>query len=290
MAARPVGRPSPDRLALVAAGVALCLAAPALAQEQPPVWMLTASGGTISRDGDGTHADGTVAVTRKLGRGYVRASVVRFGASTTQGGDELPSTYTIGFLSGGAVFGRWFADGYIAGGVQHYGDLRTPFGRRPVSGAQSSGVLAGGVDGGYVVWLGRTWSLTPSASVQYVRSRALREQFGPDGPSEYETRETGTTVGATLRLDRWLGANRQHDLGLHVSALDASNASAALVSQSGASSLTTDARAGDRWIEAGANGSLLVSRRLYLDVAAARTVGVRSGDVTTTSLGVRFLF
>lgn len=287
------------RPVVTAIGLLGCLlAAPAAAgqtatsEDKLPSWMIGVSGGTISRDGDDTHADGTVSLTRRLGKDYVRLSAVRFGAAVDEGAAVQHSTYTIGFLSGGTVLGHWFVDGYAAAGIQHYGSLANPLGTQAITGSQSSGVYAGGIDGGYVKWLGSAWSLTPSLSAQYVRSQAIQYQPTPAGPQIGRINEDGITGGATLRLDRWLGADRQHDIGIYVSGLDSSNASAPLISGARGDQSPTmpGLRSSDAWLEAGANASVRLSKRLYLDVAGARTVGLKSGDVTTSSVGARIVF
>lgn len=264
----------------------------AQADNTTPQWMLGVSGGTIKRDDDDVRPYGAVALTRRLGHSYVRASLTRFGSAVRQVDVTLPSTYTIGFLAAGTTFGHWFIDGYGAIGTQHYRPIKTAIGDRAISGSRNSGVLGAGGDGGYVFWLGRTWSLTPSASVQYVRSKALREQIGPTGPSEYETRETGATFGGTVRADHFFSADRTSSIGVHLTRLQTTNASAALSSGTRGALYpgSQSGRGGDGWFEIGGNATLKVRRNLYLDAAVSRTTGAEAGDLTTTLLGARLLF
>lgn len=278
--------------AFAAAACAIALgAAPALADAPAPAWMIGASGGSSAREGDATRGYGSLALTRKLGTGYVRASVTRFGSAVVQVDVRLPSTYTIGFVSAGRTFGWWFVDGYGALGVQHYRPVVTDLGPRAVRGDTASAVWGAGADGGYVYWLDSRWALTPSASIQFIRSRALRERIGPAGPGEFETRETGATFGATLRLDRFFGHDRADSAGMRLTRYATDNASAALVSGTrGAAPGTQGASRSDGWTEAGANLTLRLRADLYLDGAMTRTFGAEAGDVTTTALGARLLF
>jgi hypothetical protein len=153
-------------------------------------------------------------------------------------------------------------------------------------------VVGAGGDAGYARRLGRDWSLTPSASVQWIRSEAARGAIGPFGPEEYRTRETGVTVGATVRLDRWLGRDRTSGVGLHATRYATTNVSAALVSGTRGAALPAapDARRSDGWTELGGNATARLSPTLYADVGLSRTVGAAFGDVTLTSVGLRVLF
>ncbi len=254
--------------------------------------MLSVTGGVTARAGDEARGFGSAGVTRKLGKAYVRASLTRFSAAVRQGDVVLPSTYTLGAISAGVTVGHWFGDAYGTLGTQHYDDIHSDLGRRPVQGSNHSGVIGTGIDGGYVAWLDPSWSLTPSVSLQYIRSRALGQQFGPMGPTEYQTTEAGLTGAATLRLDHWFGRDRRHDVSIHFSRFATSNQSAALGSGSrGELDITQQgARERDGWTEAGANATFCISSRLYLDTAASRTIGARSGDVSVASTGLRLLF
>lgn len=277
----------------VLSAVAIAIVAPAHAEDNPPPqWMLGVTGGTVRRDGDATRPYGSIALTRRLKRSYVRASVTRFGAAVRQVDVTLPSTYTIGFLSAGTTFGHWFVDGYGSLGTQHYRPIKTAIGTREITGSRESGVQGAGGDAGYVIWLEPTWSLTPSISVQYIRSKALREQIGPTGPSEFETRETGATFGGTVRIDYFFGADRTSSGGLHLTRLQTTNASAALASGTRGALFPgmQSGRRADGWTELGGNATAKVRRNLYLDLSLSRTWGAEAGDLTTTALGARLLF
>lgn len=278
---------------LIFLAIATC-AGPALAEDQPRNWMLTASGGVMARDDDSLHGVGSVAISRRLGKGYIRATVTRFDYSIRQVDVRLPSTYTLGYISAGTTFGHWFVDGYSMAGSQHYEGVVGDLGKRSISGSTHSGVYGAGADFGYVKWLGKTWSLTPSLALNFVYSRALREQIGPMGPSEFETTEEGVTGSASLRLDHRFGHAGRHDVDLYVARYQTSNQSAALTSGTRGALFPDQqsGKCGDGWTEIGGGVSLLVgkSNRLYLDVAALRTIGAQSGDVTTATSGFRFLF
>ncbi|MCY1647464.1 autotransporter outer membrane beta-barrel domain-containing protein [Caulobacter sp. SL161] len=268
------------------------LATQATAAEAEPRWMVTTTGGAFARDNDQAHSFGSLAVTRKIGRGYVSASVTRFGSAVRQVDVTLPSTYTIGFLSAGAVHGAWFYDGYVSLGRQHYKSVVTDLGERDVAGFSHSPVYGAGGDLGAVRWIGRSWSVTPSASLQWIKSRALRGQIGPRGGSEFETRETGVTLGAGLRVDKFFGASHGDSVSLRLTRFQTTNASAALSSgMRGAFNPSAQSgRTSDAWAEVGASATWRVDHRLYLDVGAVRTLGALGGDMTTGSAGARLLF
>ncbi len=266
--------------------------AAAVAAEAPLVWMLTGAGGALKRDSDRTHTYEAVALTRKLGSAYISASITHFGADVRQIDVTLTSSYTIGYVAGGATFGPWFVDGYASLGDQHYGQIIAGAGKRDVNGPTHSGVRGVGGDVGYIKWFRDTWSVAPSASLQWIDSRALRGQVSSAGPSEYETRETGATFGAGARIDHVFGAERGNSIGFRYTHYVSTNASAAL-SSAARSALDPARQSGHRadgWEDLGGYTTLRLTRRVYLDLSVSRTLGALAGDMTTTALGGRVLF
>lgn len=262
------------------------------AAEDDLSWMMSVTGGAMSQDSDEARSYGSIAVTRKLERAYVSASVTTFDSAVRQVDVTLPSTYTIGFLSAGATRGAWFYDGYVSLGRQRYKSLISDLGTRAIEGATHSPVYGAGADMGYVKWIGSTWSLTPYASLQWVKSRALRAQVTSDGASEYEVRERGATLGAGMRIDRFFGPSRGHDISLRLTRFETSNASAALSSgvRGAIDPASKSGKRADGWIELGGSVTWRVNRRVHLDFGGTRTVGALAGDMTTGSAGARLLF
>lgn len=268
------------------------LATRASANENDPRWMITVTGGGLARDGDQTHDYGSVALTRKLGRGYLSASLTRFDSAVRQVDVTLPSAYAIGFLSAGATRGPWFYDGYVSLGRQRYKPIITDLGERALTGSSHSPVYGAGVDLGYVKWAGPTLSVTPYASWQWIASRALREQVTAQGASEYETKERGSTLGVGVRIDRFFGPSRGHAVSLRVTRFETSNMSAALSSgvRGAIDPASQSGKRADGWTELGGAVTWRLNRRLYLDLGATRTAGALAGDMTTGSAGARVLF
>ena len=254
--------------------------------------MLSATGGAMSRENDETRNYGSLAVTRKIGRGYVSASVTTFDSAVRQVDVTLPSSYTIGFLSAGATRGAWFYDGYVSWGRQHYKSLISDLGTRPIEGFDHSPVYGVGANVGYVKWMDPNWSLTPYASLQWIKSRALREQITAQGPREYETQEKGSTLGAGVRIDRFFGAARGHSASLRVTRFETSNASAALSSgvRGSADTVSNGGKQADGWTELGGSVAWRLTPRVYLDLGATKTSGALAGDMKTGSVGARVLF
>jgi hypothetical protein len=268
------------------------LATRASAAENDPRWMITVTGGGMSRDADRIYEYGSLAATRKLGRSYLSASVTSFESAVRQVDVTLPSSYTIGFLSAGTARGSWFYDGYVALGRQHYKPVITDLGRRALKGSSHGPVHGAGVDLGYVKWVSPMVSVTPYASLQWIGSRALREQVTAQGASEYDTKERGSTLGVGLRVDRFFGPSRGHDISLRLTRFETNNVSAALSSglHGAIDPASRSGRLADGWTELGGSVTWRVQRRVYLDFGATRTVGSLAGDMTTGSAGARLLF
>ena len=96
-------------LGILLAGSAAVAADPAPA----PRWQAGLSGGMFDREGDSAHPFAALFLSRRLGRGYLRGTLTGFESAVAQVDVVLPSTYRLATLSGGATFGRWFADAYV---------------------------------------------------------------------------------------------------------------------------------------------------------------------------------
>lgn len=223
---------------------------------------------------------------------YLSASLTRFDSAVRQVDVTLPSAYAIGFLSAGTTRGPWFYDGYVSLGRQRYKSVITDLGERALTGSSHSPVHGVGADLGYVKWANPTLSVTPYASWQWIRSRALREQVTAQGPSEYETTERGSTLGGGVRIDKFFGPSRGHVASLRITRFETSNVSAALSSgvRGAIDPASRSGKRADGWTELAGSVAWRLSRRVYLDLGATRTAGALAGDMTTGSVGARILF
>ncbi|WP_160146766.1 hypothetical protein [Sphingomonas carotinifaciens] len=258
------------------------------AQQVPSDWIATLTSGVITRDGDTAQPYVVAGLSRKIGRGYLRAAVTGFRSVVRQVDAVLPSTYAIASLGAGGTFGSWFVDGYVSGGRQRYGGVTTPLGTRASQIGQGSGVYGAALNGGRFVALSPRLYLTPSASLQFSTNRALRSSLTSLGPVDYETSERAWTGSATVRVDRYFGGANQHLAGLSVSRVQTTNGATLLAA--GAMGGTTTTSVADGWFVLGSSASVRVAPRLWIDGSATRTITTRSGNFAVLSLGVRLGF
>ena len=281
------------------------------AQEAPaapaadPLWVASVSGGAI--DGAGaTHGYGTVALSRRLGRGYARlsATVLRSTARETAG--TPASDFALGSIGGGGTFGQWFVDSYAGWGRQFYRGVGTasasPSATAPPSDGgdgtpptatataigDSSAVVTAGLSGGRFVALGGGWYLTPSVAAQYSRFRTRQLVEGPTGPQDGDPQQRAWTASGTLRADRFFGSDRTSFAGVSASHVHASSSIA--TPQMAGDGTTVATGMPDDWIVLGASGALKVGRAMWIDLSVSRTAGATAGDVTVAGAGVRLGF
>jgi len=224
-------------------------------------------------------------LSRKVGRGYVRAAATGFRSVVRQVDAVLPSTYTIGSVGAGGTLGRWFVDGYASAGRQRYGGVTTPLGTRPSQIGKGGGVYGAALSGGRFIALASRLYLAPSASLQFSANRALRSSLTSQGPVDYETSERAWTGSATMRVDRYFGRSNQHLAGLSISRVQTTNGVTVLAA--GGAGSTTTASVADGWFVLGSSASVRVASRLWIDGSATRTATNRSGNFAVLSLGVR---
>lgn len=267
-------------------------AAPAAAPSSSPAWIATLSTGVLARDGDAARPFGVAALSRRIGRGYVRVSATRFETVAKQVDAALPSSFELASIGVGATFGDWFVDGSASAGRQVYGGVTTGLGTRRNQAGDGSGVYGATLGGGRFVRLGRGLYLTPSLSVQYSAQRALQSSLGPAGPTDYAAAERAWTGSITARLDRFFGKDGRHLAGLSVSRVQTTNGTAVAAGAAGGAGPARPGTVsvGDGWFVAGAAASLRVSPRIWLDGSASRTIGAASGDDDVASVGVRIGF
>ncbi|EIZ79000.1 hypothetical protein WSK_2545 [Novosphingobium sp. Rr 2-17] len=284
---------SPTATLTVAAPPVATTTGPTAQDTQESPWSLTASGGVSARaDGpDGSWQ--SLAVTRNVDRGYVRASLMRYHGTLVQSDVALPSNYYIGTVSAGGNFSGWVLDGWGSYGKQVYGDISSSTGSRKSNGAKSSDYYALGGDFGRVVSLGGSWYLTPTVAGSYAYGKLLRPQPTGTDVGDMETSEPTWSASAGLRLDYAFGQSRQNYIGLTASHNWTSNgvSNVRVISDVDDTALRIDSyHKADRWTELGATGSMKITPRLRVDVVAARGFGVASGDYTNVGLSLRRSF
>lgn len=264
------------------------------AQSPPLKWSAVASAGISARDAgpDGTWQ--SLALARNLGRGYVRASVMRYHGTLIQADTALPSDYVIGTVAAGGNFDNWVTDGWISYGRQNYGEISTASGSRESNGSKSSPYFAAGGDFGRIFTLAPSWYVTPTVTISYAHGKLLRPAPEDTDLPDLETDEPTLTGGATVRLDHAFGPQGRNFIGLLASRQWSSNGvSALLVSVDDGTDAIPDLKARhypDSWFEAGATASMSLLPRLDLDLYATRSFGMKSGNVTSAGLSLRTRF
>lgn len=262
-----------------------------------PIWTIAASAGISNRDDE---PDGTwqaLALTRKIGLGYVRGALMRYHGTLLQADTALPSDYLVGTLAAGGNFAGWVTDGWISYGRQDYGQISTSQGSRPSTGATRSPYYALGGDFGKVLPLGGGWYLTPTVAGSYAHGKLLRPAPPDTGFTDLETDEPTWSANAALRIDHAFGPGRRHYSGLSISRNWTSNAVSAIRasgfdgSNSGTQPASLDSmHYADGWFEVGATANMELTARLHLDVYATRGFGMLAGNTMSSGISLRTSF
>lgn len=292
---------SPGAAAVAAPGASTAVATPPVAASTAPVaqdtaespWSLTASAGASARDDGPDGSWQSLAVTRNVGRGYVRAGLMRYHGTLVQSDAALPSNYYVGTISAGGNFSGWVLDGWASYGKQVYGNISSSTGSRESNGAKSSDYYALGGDFGRVVPLGGSWYLTPTVAGSFAYGKLLRPAPTGTDFGDMETSEPTWSASGGLRLDYAFGHSRQNYVGLTASHNWTSNgvSNVRIISDADDTAVRIDSdHKADRWTELGATGSVKLTQRLRLDAVAARGFGVASGDYTNLGLSLRRSF
>lgn len=261
-------------------------------------WSVAASGGATLSDGGGEQPFVRFGVTRFVGEGYVRASVTRF--STRQGAGlagAVPASTWQATLAGGYRFGAVSIDGYGALGWRRF--EREAY-RRETGGAieiDSNGRTASaGLTLSYEARLGENTLLVPHISGDISRVDIARAvNVVPRGTFAQKERQSGTTGSIGATLDRALARHGGHRAGVYAAFVATSNSAVALRSET---PLAATALFGpldvpgskDSWGEYGLSATVRLSRALRLDLNAIRTAGLRGGESTSLSAGLRLRF
>ncbi|WP_200922072.1 autotransporter outer membrane beta-barrel domain-containing protein [Novosphingobium sp. Leaf2] len=266
------------------------------ASPAPPLWTAALSTGISARDSgpDGTWQ--TLNLTRRVGRGYVRGTVMRYHGTLLQSDVALPSDYYVGTIGAGGNFDNWVIDGWASYGRQVYGRISTSAGSRASTGSKASDYYAAGGDFGRVVPLGGNFFLTPTIAAAFAQGKLLRP--APTGTTftDLETNEPTWSANAATRIDYAFGPQHSDYVGLSLSRNWTSNGISMLrirpeLQNDGALGLGLFSKHyPDSWFEAGASTSLKLRRDIYLDLFATRSFGVSTGDITTGGLSLRKSF
>lgn len=263
---------------------------PSRAKETSPVRIAGVSGGMLDRDGGPGSPYGTFSLTRYSGHGYLRGALTVYRGTVQQIDAALPSTFYIGSIGAGGNWNDWVVDAFASYGRQDYGQVETLVGKRASEAGSGSPYYAAGLRVGRVFRPASRWYLTPTVGIQYTDTKSLRHRidFATSQPEDFKLRETAVTGNAALRIDRALGAQGQHYVGLSLAHYETDNGLTSwyLEGPPGSENISPDPMA-DSWEEIGLSGTWQISRRLWLDSQAQRTFGAIAGDSTTFSFGIR---
>jgi len=266
-----------------------------------PLWAIAVSGGISARD-DGPDGNWqTLSLTRRLGRGYVRGTVMRYHGTLLQADTALPSDYYVATLGAGGNFGNWVVDGWASYGRQDYGRISTTASTgvstsRASTGAKGSDYYALGGDFGRVVPLGGNFYLTPTIAASFANGRLLRPAPSETTFDDVETGEPTWSANATMRVDYAFGATHSHYVGLSFSRNWTSNGVSALrlhreQQANGSYVFNLDSKHyADGWFEAGASTSMRLTDTVYVDLFGTRSFGVMAGNITTAGITLRKSF
>ena len=266
--------------------------------EVQPLWTAAASAGISNRDDGPDGSWQSLSLTRRIGRGYVRGSLMRYSGTLLQADVALPSDYYVGTIGAGGNFDNWVVDGWASYGRQDYGRISTAAGSRTSTGAKGSDYYAIGGDFGRVVPLGSNFYMTPTVAASFANGRLLRPAPTGSGLTDLETKEPTWSANAAVRVDHAFGPAGIHYAGLSISRNWTSNGISALrlrrsddLNEDGSQHFMLDSKHyADSWFEAGATASMKLGRGLYIDLFATRSFGVEAGNVTSAGATLRKSF
>ena len=261
-------------------------------------WSFSASGGTAMIDGDGDQPSVRLGVTRVIGAGYLRASWTRFATRDGAGlVGAVPASTQQATLAAGYAFGSLSVDGYLSYGWRKFD--REAYRRETGSMIEidSNGkTLGGGLSLTYAMAIDTRTTLSPFVAGDINRLDTARAiTVVGRGTISQKERQTGQTGSLGFTLERGVGKDGQHRIGIYAAAVTTSNSAVAFRSSSpaGIASLfgPLDVPGSkDSWIEYGATASVRLARPVSLDLSVVRTAGFRGGNSTSLSAGVRVGF
>lgn len=257
------------------------------------IWVAGASGGLLARDGGPDSPYGTLSLTRYRGGSYIRGALTAYRGTVRQIDAALPATYVVGSVGAGGNWKDWVVDGFASYGRQYYGQVETFAGKRDSQAGSGAPYLAVGVRAGRVFRPAPHWYVTPTIGVQYSDTKSLRHRvdFMSGRAEDFQLRERAWTGNATLRVDRAIGKQQQHFVGLSLAHYESSNGltSWGIAGTPPQNQVRADPTP-DSWQEVGMSATWQLSKRLWLDNQVQRTFGAVAGDSTTVTLGLRVRF
>lgn len=257
------------------------------------VWIAGAMGGLVDRDTTTNSPYGSLSITRYKGPTYIRAAYTLFGGTLQQADAAIPSTYHIGSIGVGGNWHGFVADAYVSYGRQVYGAIQMDGMARQSDQASGSGYFAAGLRLGRVFQPSSRWYITPTLAGQYVYTRSLHQRFDFSSASwsDFELGERALTGIASMRVDRALGRQGQHYLGLTYSHYVTDNGMTAWQLAPPPSTTGPEpVRTPDGFEEVALSGIWQIRPKLWLDTQVARTMGAVAGNSTTASIGLRIRF
>lgn len=272
-------------------------AAPKPTTDTPTPWSLAAAAGISNRDDGPNGSWQSLALTRQIGRGYVRGSLMRYHGTLMQADTALPSDYLVGTIGAGGNFDNWVVDGWASYGWQDYGRISTDAGKRNSTGAKGSPYYSVGGDFGRVFALGSGLFATPTMTVSYAHGRLLHPAPEESEVIDLETEEPTWSSAATLRIDHAFGSEGKQYVGLSIARAWTSNAvSEPLVRsreeaiEAAMTGIMPARHIEDGWWEIGATANMRITDKLGLDLYATRSFNALAGNTTSAGISLRRSF
>jgi hypothetical protein len=263
----------------------------------PKPWSFALAAGASNRDQGSDGSWQSLALTRQIGRGYVRGALMRYHGTLLQANTALPSDYLVGTIGAGGNFDNWVVDGWASYGRQDYGRISTDAGSRDSTGASGSDYYSIGGDFGRVIPLGPRWFATPTATVAYAHGRLLHPAPDGTGLVDLETEEPTWSSAATLRLDHAFGRDANQYVGLSLARAWTSNALSEVivrnfhdVEYAARTGLLPARHISDAWWEIGATANMRITDSLGIDLYATRSFDALAGNTTSAGISLRRSF
>jgi hypothetical protein len=277
------------------------VAYPAFAQtnEAQPAWEVSVGGGLAAIEQQTDQPFASLTLRRNLGGGYLDTGLSYIDSGTlvplATGGLTVPASTFIASLGAGFTVGRWTVEGYAAHGWRRFQDAQVRGQSGRIINVDRSGTLitlSGSVSHEFT--LGERTGLAPFAGVDYTKldfAFALVPAGGQAVSSQRQSSD-GVTGRAGLLLVTLVGDDGS-SIGVSAAGNTASNI-AAVTSIGGGGTLvprlvqSRDIK--DSWADIGANASLSLGHRLWLDLSVVQTLGFDFGEVTAGTASLRIGF
>ncbi|TCM17820.1 autotransporter-like protein [Novosphingobium sp. PhB165] len=260
-------------------------------------WSFALAAGVSDRDHGSDGSWQSMALSRQVGRGYVRAALMRYHGTLLQANTALPSDYLVGTIGAGGNFDNWVVDGWASYGWQDYGRISTDAGKRDSTGATGSPYYSVGGDFGRVFPLGDRIFATPTVTMSYAHGRLLHPAPDETGLVDLETEEPTWSSAATLRIDHAFGSEGKQYVGLSIARAWTSNAVSEVlvrdysdVLMARQTGVLPARHLDDGWWEIGATANMRLSDSMSLDLYATRSFEALAGNTTSAGISLRRSF